>query len=263
MVLCGVAVDRFTTVTMMHNLAVSIGDPSARPSLTARVVSRASLDETDIAAMFALLSENFLGVDRETFRQDLAEKNWVVLLSDDAGGLRGFSTFLIYATAVAGRPMTVVYSGDTIVEQSAWGSPVLPRAWIRAVYDARREYPDGDLYWLLLTSGFRTYRFVPVFCRLFYPRFDAPTPSHAQRLLDALSTERFGARYDSSRGIVRFPKPQMLRERLVGVPDGRHTDPHVRFFLERNPGHVAGDELVTVTSLASDNLTPAGRRMLR
>jgi hypothetical protein len=55
----------------------------------------------------------------------------------------------------------------------------------------------------------------------------------------------------------------MLRERLVGVPDGRHTDPHVRFFLERNPGHVAGDELVTVTSLASDNLTPAGRRMLR
>jgi hypothetical protein len=247
----------------MHNLAVSVGEPIARPSLTARVVSRAFLTEHDIAAMFALLSENFLGVDRETFQKDLAEKNWVVLLADETGGLRGFSTFLIYSTAVAGRPMTVVYSGDTIVEQSAWGSPVLPRAWIRAVYDARREYPDGDLYWLLLTSGFRTYRFVPVFCRIFYPRFDAPTPAHAQQLLDALSMERFGAQYDSTTGVVRFPKPQMLREGLVGVPDGRHADPHVSFFLDRNPGHAAGDELVTLTSLATDNLTPAGRRMLR
>jgi hypothetical protein len=227
------------------------------------VVNRSELAEKDISAMFALLSDNFLGVDRETFRSDLAEKNWIVLLTDDAGVLRGFTTFLIYATAVAGRPMTVVYSGDTIVEQSAWGSPALARAWIRAVYDARRAYPDGDLYWLLLASGFRTYRFVPVFCRAFYPRFDAPTPTDAQQLLDALSAERFGPQYDSGTGIVRLPKPQILRERLSGVADGRHADPHVRFFFERNPGHVAGDELVSLTSLAPDNLTPAGRRMLR
>jgi hypothetical protein len=37
----------------------------------------------------------------------------------------------------------------------------------------------------------------------------------------------------------------------------------VRFFLERNPGHAAGDELVSLASLADDNLTPAARRMMR
>ena len=100
-----------------------------------------------------------------------------------------------------------------------------------------------------------------VFCQSFYPRFDAPTPPGLQRLLDALGAERFGPAYDA--GVVRFPKPQVLRERLIGVPAGRCADPHVQFFLERNPGHRRGDELVSLASLAADNLTPAGRRMAR
>src|SRR5207249_2327269 len=213
----------FQTRGAMHNLSVSAGE-RARTSLAARVASRTTLVEDEIDAMYELLSQNFHGVDLHTFRCDLSEKNWVVLMEDGDGVLRGFSTFLMYATAAGGRPMTVVCSGDTIVEQSAWGSPALPRAWIRAVYDLRPMYPDGDLYWLLLTSGFRTYRFIPVFFRAFYPRFAAPTPPHAQALLDALSTERFGPLYDARTGIVRFPKPQVLREQLAGVPDGRHSD---------------------------------------
>jgi len=247
----------------MHNLAVSVGEPAARPSLSARVVSRTALADREIGAMYDLLAEHFLGVDQPTFRRDLSEKNWVVLLEDSSGALRGFSTFLIYATAVCGPSMTVVYSGDTIVEPSAWGSPALPRSWIRAVYDIGRGYPGGDLYWLLLTSGFRTYRFMSVFCRDFYPRFDAPTPLESQQLLDGLSAERFGPAYDAQAGLVRFSKPQVLRPRLSGVPDGRCADPHVQFFLERNPGHIVGDELVSLTSLARENLTAAGRRMVR
>ena len=134
----------------MHSRAASVGEPAARPSLTTRVVNRSALSEREVVAMHDLLAQHFLGVDRQTFLRDLSEKNWVVLLEDGSGTLRGFSTFLIYATAVDRRPITVVYSGDTIVEPSAWGSPALPRAWIRAVYDAARGYPAGDLYWLLL-----------------------------------------------------------------------------------------------------------------
>lgn len=213
--------------------------------------------------MYELLSRHFDGVTPDTFQRDLAEKSCVVLVEDAAGRLRGFSTFLMYATAVAGRPLTVVYSGDTIVEPSAWGSPALPRAWIRAVHAMRSEYPAGELYWLLLTSGFRTYRFMSVFCRTFYPNYGEPTPPEAQATLDALSRERFGSRYDPGTGIVRFAEPQILRDELVDVPEGRCGDPHVKFFVARNPGHAAGDELVSLTSLSDDNLSAAGRRMVR
>ena len=234
---------------------------SARTALSGRAVPRTALADREVGAMYDLLLQNFHGVHPATFQRDLTEKNWVVLLEDEAGTLRGFSTFLMYATAAAGRALTVVYSGDTIVDPSAWGSTALPRAWIRAVYAARRDYPEGELYWLLLTSGFRTYRFMSVFCRTFYPCFAAPTPPWPQWLLDTLSVERFGSTYDA--GIVRFARPQVLCERLINVPEGRCADPHVQFFLERNPGHVMGDELVSLASLAPDNLTPAGRRMVR
>jgi hypothetical protein len=36
----------------------------------------------------------------------------------------------------------------------------------------------------------------------------------------------------------------------------------VRFFVERNPGHIRGEELCCLARLARDNLTPAVRRVL-
>ena len=247
---------------MTHNQLLTATAP-ARPALSARVVAREALAGRDAAGMFALLATHFDGVEPETFQRDLDGKNQVVILEDEDGAIRGFSTFLIYATTVGDRTATVVYSGDTIVDPSAWGTHALPRAWIRAVYDLRRAYPPGDLYWLLLTSGFRTYRFMSVFCRAFHPRFDEATPPSTQTIIDGLSAERFGDAYDRPRGLVRFPRPQMLRGDLRRVPEGRIADPHVRFFLERNPGHAAGDELVSLASLAFANLTPAGQRMTR
>jgi hypothetical protein len=241
----------------------SLEAPAARPLLVGRSVPRDQLTGEMSDRMLALLTSSFAGVDRDTFQRDLAEKSCVVLLEDAAGVLRGFSTFLMYSTRAGGRRLTVVCSGDTIVEPSAWGSPALPKAWIRAVHDLRRGFPPGNLYWLLLTSGFRTYRFLSVFCRRFYPHYNGATPPAHQALLDELCRERFGPLYDRDAGLVRFSRPQVLREGLLHVPAGRQSDPHVRFFLERNPGYLVGDELVSLASLAEDNLTGAARRMMR
>jgi hypothetical protein len=241
----------------------SLETPRTRPLLTARTLLRPAFTRDVGDRMFALLAASFSGVDRDTFRDDLAEKSCAVLLEDAEGELRGFSTLLMYDTRAGGRPLTVVCSGDTIVEPSAWGSYALPRAWIRAVHDLRRRHSTGELQWLLLTSGYRTYRFLSLFCQRFYPQHGLPPSPASQALLEAVSGERFGPLFDRAAGVVRFPKPQVLREELLAVPSGRLADPHVRFFLDRNPGYVAGDELVSLASLADDNLTAAARRMMR
>ena len=221
-----------------------------------RLVARADLTEAERESMLALLAGHFQGVTPERFAADLGEKDWTLLLEDE-GGLRGFSTLQIYETA----GLTVVYSGDTIVERGAWATAALPKSWIAAVRALRDRHPRGPLYWLLLPSCFRTYRFLPVFWREFWPRHDAPTPTEVQTLMDFLADQRFGSLYQE--GIVCFPEPQVLREGLDEVPEGRLADPHVAFFLERNPGWIRGDELVCLTEIAEGNLTPAGRRMWR
>ena len=175
--------------------------------------------------------------------------------------MHGFSTLLLYETRVEGEPCTVVYSGDTIMERGAWGSSALARCWIGSVQALRQLHPRGKLYWLLLTSGFRTYRFLSVFWREFHPRCDAAAPPPARSRLEALASARFGARYLPHLGIVRFESPQVLRDGLAEVPAAKRDDPHVAFFLDRNPGWMRGDELVCLTEIAPDNLTRAGHRM--
>lgn len=231
--------------------------------MTGRLVAREELTTGEQDSLFALLSAHFLGVTRERFAADLAEKNWILLLEAD-GRLRGFSTLRIYETAgPGGEPLTVVYSGDTIVEQGAWATAALPKSWIAAIRALRERHPRGRLLWLLLTSGFRTYRFLPVFWRDFWPRPGAETPQEVHALIDHLARERFGPFFDAAAGVVRFPQPQVLREGLDAIPQGRLADPHVALFLKRNPGWAQGDELVCLTELAESNLTPAGHRMWR
>lgn len=218
-----------------------------------------TIDQRD--EMFALLARHFEGVTRRQFESDLAEKNWVLEVRRE-GCLCGFSTLLVAEVDFAGRPVTAIYSGDTIVAPEAWGSPALARTWIAAVNHLRASFPERPCYWLLLTSGFRTYRFLPVFWREFHPHCGLPTPPEVQQLLDHLARAGYGGAFDRDAGIVRFPQPQRLRAELRETAAGRRKDEHVAFFLERNPGHQNGDELVCITEIDDSNLTPAGRRMV-
>jgi hypothetical protein len=211
--------------------------------------------------MLDILESHFRHVTPERFEADLDEKNWVILIRDANSRIVGFSTLLLYKATFEGTPLAVVYSGDTIIEREAWGSAALPRTWIHSVWQVHRQhFPDLPLYWLLLTGGFRTYRFLSVFWKRFYPNAVAPAPPRMQRLLEQLAAEKFGERFDCGAGVVHLGQP--LCEALLPVPEGKRSDPHVAYFLVKNPGYTAGDELVCLSELSRENLTPAGWRMV-
>ncbi|MCG6138578.1 MAG: hypothetical protein MET45_28840 [Nostoc sp. LLA-1] len=223
-------------------------------------VKELSIGET--YAMFKLLNHHFPNVTYNIFEQDLNNKNWILYLyEEDTHIIKGFSTILIYNTDFEGEKISVIYSGDTIVDPSAWSSSTLPRSWIAAVNQLSSIYSQGKVYWLLISGGYRTYRFLPIFWQTFYPHYDVKTPDNISDLMDFLAKERFGDSYDSKNSVVRFPHPQVLSEQLNQIPLERLTDPHIHFFQQRNPGHINGDELVCLTEVCEANLTAAGRRM--
>ena len=230
--------------------------------MKARAVCKDQLSADDQEKMLMLLSEHFLGVEREVFKSDLDRKNWVILIENNKGDLVGFSTIQLYQTAYEGETISVVYSGDTIMDRSAWSSFCLPRAWIRTIKDISHHHEARRMVWLLITSGFRTYRFLPVFWREYYPRYDKSTPSEVNALINHLAYERFGNQYDEELGIVQFKHPHKLTRDLAIIPEGKMADPHVAYFNQVNPGHTQGDELVCFTEISDDNLSAAGRRML-
>lgn len=233
-------------------------------SLASTAIPRADLTLENVREMFRVFSENFDGATMPIFERDLANKNWVILLRDaQNGALEGFSTLALYETSFRGQPISVVYSGDTIIRREYWGSPELPRTWIKTVLEKSATMPQ-PLYWLLISSGYKTYRFLTVFYKEFYPCYDKPTPPDMQAIMDQLASERFGSDYHPDLGVARFSEGATpLREGVAEVTDERLHDPHVAFYIERNPGHINGDELVCITRVHPDNFTPAGRRMAR
>jgi hypothetical protein len=227
------------------------------------IVKRSELNDATRAEMYALFASQFGGVSETEFLRDLDEKNWVLLLRGDDGTLAGFSSLHVYEAEIDEKKLTVVYSGDTVVDVNTWSDSALSYYWMGAVDYLQRHYETDRLYWFLLVSGYRTYRFLPVYSGFFYPRFDEPTPPDVQEIMDTLALTRFGDSYDPQTGIVKLRAPARLKGELSGIPENRLGDPHIAFFAERNPGHDDGDELVCFAILAEDHLTRLGKRMWR
>jgi hypothetical protein len=242
---------------MTHSTLSSTLALDTSRSLRCEVTLREELSPRERDEMFALLASYFDGVDRAVFERDLAEKEWVILLRDDDGSIDGFSTLMRMEVAGA----TVFFSGDTIVARHRWGTYDLPRMWARHVFsfaDAQR-----DVFWFLISSGYRTYRYLPLFFREFAPAFDRATPADEQALLTRIAREKFGSAYDARSGVVRLATPAPLRSGISDPGARADRDPHVRFFVDANPNHAAGDELACLVRVRRDNLTPAGLRMIR
>ncbi len=229
--------------------------------MKARLVARERLGDRDRAEMLALLRTQFEGVTRDSFTDDVEAKNWVLLLREDSGELLGFSTLDLSRTSFEGEAVWVMFSGDTVIDPSAWQRGCLAQVWWPSILELQRRHGAEPLYWLLISSGYRTYRLLPALARRYYPTHEGPTPVRESRLLAQLAVERFGAQYDRASGVVHPATPYRLRRGLSGIPSERLADPAVAFFARRNPGHEEGDELACLARLAPNNLTALGRRL--
>jgi len=243
----------------MTGTAIPIDVVGARrraPALLARTVAACALDAPTRDAAYALFRGAYDGTDRARFERDLAEKQHVILLHDrESGALRGFSTVLVRELAGPRGPAAVVFSGDTVIDRAYWGQKQLQLAFARLLFRLKLARPGRELYWFLVSKGYRTYLLLANAFPRAVPRFDRPDEPELRRVLDALARERFGAEYDAAGGVVRYASPrEHVREGLAPVTAEALRSAHVRFFVERNPGHAAGDELACLAVVRTRDL---------
>ena len=231
--------------------------------LTGQVKPVAELPGRERDEMYALLADYFDNTTRRQFERDLAEKEWAILLCDvTTGAVQGFSTLMCLNLTIDGAPAAVFFSGDTIIRREYWGETALPRLWGRHVFSLAEEFRRTRVYWFLICSGYKTYRYLPLFFREFYPSCERPTPAPIKQTLDQIGRFKFGDEFDAERGVIRFRRASPLQSGVAEITPQRLKDPHVAFFVQANPGHTHGDELACLAELSRGNLTPAGARMV-
>lgn len=247
-------------------MSSSIQDPlmskSPPSELAGAIVPAGRLTAGQRDEMFALM-DRYYRTSRPVFEADLAEKEQVILLTEPAAGrIRGFSTMLRLDL----DSYSALFSGDTIIHEDFRYTTVLPRFWAELAFGLRDRIkaaePARPVYWFLITSGYKTYRYLPVFFREFYPRHDRPTPPDMRRIMDTLAQTRYGEQYDAARGVIRLARGAPLREGVADIQPRHLRNPDIAFFDRANPGHVHGEELVCLAPIERENLTRAGRRMV-
>ncbi len=231
--------------------------------LRATLVPVADLTPGQIDRMFSLMRSYFEGMDRRQFETDLLEKQWVVLLSTSASKQTcGFSTLRILEDRVQDVAVRAIFSGDTIIDRAHWGHQALERAWLPFVMSHVEENPQCRWFWFLISKGYRTFRYLPVYFHRYYPNPDHATPALEREITDRLARAKFGRYYDATHGTIHEPADYHLRSGVSDITQRELRDRRVAFFMQKNPDWSNGVELACLAELDRNNLRPTARRLL-
>lgn len=234
-----------------------------RKSLHSEVGPVDSVRAELIRELYQLYEQCYDGSDPGRFEADLREKQWVILLRERASQRTvGFSTQMLIDIEVEGKPVRALFSGDTVIHPSYWGSQELVRAWCRLAGRLKARSADRPLYWFLVSKGYRTYLYLPTFFHRFYPRWDQSNSPFAGRLIHALGSAKYSGAFDPRSGLIEhLANHDRLKSELDAT--ARHArNPHVEFFVRRNPNYRNGTELLCVAEISPENMRSTARRQL-
>lgn len=221
-----------------------------------------NIENHHIEKMFCLYEKYYDYANVDSFKTDLGNKD-VILLIWDNEHIVGFTTIKKYCTYFNDKPIQVIFSGDTIMHHAHWGNPILSIAWLKYAGKVKAQYYDYPLFWFLIVKGHRTYRYLPVFSKKFYPTHKEKTPEYEQSLLDFLAKDMFGKYYIQQQGIIHYPQRGQLKEPWTKIPDTLGKRDEIKFFCERNSSYINGDELACLCELSESNLKPFSRRLFK
>jgi hypothetical protein len=222
----------------------------------------AACSEWDKETFYQLLCHEFIGVSWDDFMRDFREKDAVMILRKEhsEGEIVGWSTLMVLTLAVPGRKVRCIFSGDTAVLPEYRNSTGLGVELSRYFMQVYELFPQDNVYYILISKGWRTYKILPFFFKDFSPRYDRPTSADDKAVMDAFGQKKYPYHYHSATGVVTFSPQRVRPESIDAVP--AKLDEHTRFFLRSNPGYLEGHELVCIARISPDNFTDGLKRVL-
>ena len=220
--------------------------------LSATTIAISTLTLTDVDQMFALMQVYYANIDRAEFLRDLYAKDEVIVLRDTGDSrIVGFSTLKYFHFGERFADAVGIFSGDTIVEQKYWGRTALQGAFRLNLCKTKLRHPKRKLYWFLISKGYKTYLLMANNFPVYYPRHEAATPPEMKELMKAVYGSMYPETYDSEHDLLHHAGQSYHLKQGVAAPttDMMARLSRVKFFVEKNPGWNAGNELTCIAAM--------------
>jgi hypothetical protein len=232
--------------------------------LKTSIIRQKYLNESERFNLLNLHQQYYDNVKPEIFFNDLSEKDWIIIIKDQSGNLLGFTTIQLIWLDIRNTKHMYLYSGDTIVIERIRNSPVLAGAFAHFMNALINNYPNTPIHWFLISKGYRTYRFLPVYFIEYYPVHDKSIPSDYQQVLDSIAIYKFGYEYNPITQIIHHKEEKdRLRPEFAEIYEAKKKDADIHFFFEKNPFFYKGDELACISDIRHSNFKPLVDRILK
>ncbi|MCF8018011.1 MAG: hypothetical protein K9L62_01305 [Vallitaleaceae bacterium] len=220
------------------------------------------LSDRHIMPMFELMNQYYDNVKYDKFLIDLNKKHHVILLWDE-DEIYGFSTLELMPFVVNDREIIGIFSGDTIVDKYRPIGLGLQMGFSTFIYQLL-ETETREIYWFLICKGYKTYRYMSIYFNDYYPNHASNTPEFEQAIMHSYATIKYGDAYIKETGIImNNGENDYLKDGVAPVDKKAMLNPVNRFFIEKNPGHEKGDELVCLARFSRENLKDAFFRVIK
>lgn len=250
---------------MKNRTALKLNDTELSMDLSRAMIPVPDLDDGTIRQMFHLMSGYYDNLVWEHFSRDLTEKQTVILIRDNLGAVRGFSTICLLDIPVGGTAVKGVFTGDTVLDRHYWGDLNLHLEFANYLFGyAMKKYKDTRLFWCLISKGYKTYRLIQRYFKNAYPNHLNPTPEFEKTLMEKFATMRYPDRYDREKGIIKADgEHDFVKSGVAEISESHLDDPVIRYFSEKNPGYRQGDELVCIAEVHPSNFRREASELIR
>lgn len=217
-----------------------------------KIVPTSQLKENEIKIMFDLMCQYYEKVSEQTFRADLFEKQKAILLLGPAGEIQGFSTILQSSMKTRGEDFIALYSGDTVLNREYWGNGALAMAFGRYLMHVKLQNPFTNVYWFLISKGYKTYLLMTNNFPTHFPRYEKATPKSYEEVMDTFYMSRFDSCYSANEKLIRFDKNKSsyLKSYVAEIAEELRKNPRIAYFEKKNPEWAQGVELACIAKVS-------------
>lgn len=216
--------------------------------LFARTANVAELSQEFKKSMFKLFQTYYENTHEEKFHKDLNAKEKSILLEDKEGSLRGFSTITEIQIQKKEKTIYGVFSGDTVIDSNFWGGTALTMEFFKNVLRVKIKHPKSEVYWFLISKGFKTYLLLANNFKNYYPRYDKETPDKHKEIIEHFAIDLYGDQYQKGKLIIKAcEKFDRLKDSVAPISKVMSEEnPKIAFFEKMNPHWQEGDELCCI-----------------
>lgn len=207
--------------------------------------------EEEVRTMLAIYQQSY----RCTWEEFLEKKATIDLYATyvDNGQLVGFTGLCYKKIEVDGKSYMAMYVGQTVVPAEYRGKSLIQKTIIKLLFKHYRTHPFTPLLVWNNAVTYRPYLIMAKGLKDYYPHAEKEYPTHYKNIQDKLGEIYYRKHYEPETGLVK-KDVNVMESHEVTYTANELADPHIRYYLGRNPGSSQGHGLISFCVGSMGNL---------